>query len=94
MQWTGSIEAPREGSYFFRVNADDGARLWLDGRVVGEGLVPDRPNMVEVSVNLTAGRHPIRVDYFQRGGGKVLELWWTPPGGQHQVVPPSALWPE
>ena len=94
VQWTGSIEAPREGSYFFRVSADDGVRLWLDGRVVGEGLVPDQPNMVEVSVELTAGRHPIRVDYFQRGGGKMLELWWTPPGGKHQVVPPSVLWPE
>ena len=23
-----------------------------------------------------------------------LELWWTPLGGKHQGVPPSALWPE
>jgi len=93
-QWTGSIEVPRDGGYFFRVHADDGVRLWLDGRIVGESVKPDTVNLVEVSVNLTAGRHPIQLDYFQRGGGKALELWWTPPGGKHQVVPPSALWPE
>jgi hypothetical protein len=93
-QWTGSIEVPHEGSALFRVHADDGVRLWLDGRVVGESLNPDTVNLVEASVHLSAGRHPIQVDYFQRGGGKALELWWTPPGGRHQVVPPSALWPE
>jgi len=92
--WSGSIEAPLEGSYLFRVHADDGVRLWLDGQVAGEGLNPDNVNMAEGSVHLTAGRHSIQVDYFQRGGGKALEMWWTPPDGKHQVVPPSALSPE
>jgi len=93
-RWTGSIDAPSDGTYSFTVEADDGARLWLDGRVAGESLEPDTANLVETSVYLTDGRHPIQVDYFQRGGAKALELWWTPPGGKRQVVPPSALWPE
>ena len=93
-RWSGSIEAPHDGTYLFRVHADDGVRLWLDGEVVGEGLNPDNVNMAECSVHLSAGRHAIQVDYFQRGGGKALEMWWTVPGGKHQVVPPSALWPE
>ena len=92
--WSGSIEVPSDGSYLFRVHADDGVRLWLDGQVAGEGLNPDNVNMAETSVHLSAGRHAIQVDYFQRGGGKALEMWWTPPGGKHQVVPPSALWSE
>jgi hypothetical protein len=93
-EFSGSIKAPQTGQYLFRVHADDGVRLWLDGEVAGEGLNPDNVNMAEVNIHLTAGWHAIRVDYFQRGGGKALELWWTPPGGKHQVVPPAALSPE
>jgi hypothetical protein len=93
-RWSGSIDVPSEGFYLFRVHADDGVRMWLDGELVGEGMNPDTVNMAEVDIHLTAGRHAIQIDYFQRGGGKALELWWTVPGGKHQVVPPAALRPE
>ncbi|WP_423225718.1 PA14 domain-containing protein [Candidatus Amarolinea aalborgensis] len=91
--FSGELEAPVDGSYFFSVNGDDGVRLWLDGKVVGEALQPDTANEFNATVSLTAGRHAIRVDHFQRGGGKALELWWQPPNGPRQVVPPSVLWP-
>ena len=89
--FSGELEAPVDGSYFFSVNGDDGVRLWLDGKVVGEALQPDTANEFNATVSLTAGRHAIRVDHFQRGGGKALELWWQPPNGPRQVVPPSVL---
>lgn len=91
--FSGELEAPVDGSYFFTVNGDDGVRLWLDGKVVGEAMQPDTANEFNATVSLTAGRHAIRVDHFQRGGGKALELWWQPPNGPRQVVPPRVLWP-
>ena len=54
--------------------ADDGVRFTLDGQLVGESLNPDTVNMVSSTLNLTAGSHPIRLDYFQRGGGKAFEF--------------------
>lgn len=92
--FTGYLDAPVDGTYAFSVNGDDGVRLWLDGQVVGESLRPDTANQIDVMAPLTAGRHAIRVDHFQRGGGKALELWWQPPGGPRQVVPPHVLTPD
>ncbi len=92
-RFEGEIEAPVDGSYFFSVNADDGLRVWIDGQLIGEGVNPAGVNIVEASMPLAAGRHAIRIDYYQEGGGKALELWWAPPGQPRQVVPPSVLYP-
>jgi hypothetical protein len=93
VRWTGTLAAPASGTYRFQLNADDGVRLWLDGELVGESVVPDNVNLIDVQAQLSAGAHAIRIDYFQRGGGKALELWWQPPGGTLQPVPPGVLTP-
>ena len=89
--WTGDLLVPTEGDYPFRLEADDGVRLTVDGQVAGESLQPDRPNTVDVTLHLTAGPHPIRIDYFQRGGGKAMAFYWTPPGQPTQPVGPKHL---
>lgn len=93
VRWTGTLTAPVDGLYRFQLNADDGVRLWLDDQLVGESVVPDNVNLIDVQTQLSAGPHSIRIDYFQRGGGKALELWWQPPGQALQPVPPGALTP-
>ncbi len=93
VRWTGTLTAPASGLYRFQLNADDGVRLWLDGELAGESVVPDNVNMIDVQRELSAGPHAIRIDYFQRGGGKALELWWQPPGEALQPVPPGVLTP-
>ncbi len=92
-RWTGQLAAPVDGVYRFQINADDGVRLWLDGELLGESVNPDNVNLIDVQTQLSAGQHSIRIDYFQRGGGKALELWWQPPGQPLRPVPPSALRP-
>jgi hypothetical protein len=93
VRWTGTLAAPVDGVYRFQLNADDGVRLWLDGQLVGESVAPDNVNLIDVQTQLSAGPHAIRIDYFQRGGGKALELWWQPPGAALQPVPPAVLTP-
>ncbi len=91
--WTGELLAPADGLYAFQLDADDGVRLTVDGQMLGESLNPDTVNMVAATTNLTAGPHPIRIDYFQRGGGKALEFFWQPPGQPMQPVAPQSLRP-
>jgi hypothetical protein len=92
-RFTGTLKIQQAGSYDFQVEADDGARLYLDGKVLGEGLIPNRPNRFDASVNLEPGDHPIQLDYVQFGGGSALRLMWRHGDGTFEPVPPSALVP-
>jgi hypothetical protein len=92
-RFTGALHIVDGGSYQFRVEADDGARLTIDGSTLGEGLTAGQPNTIEASMDLTAGDHPIQVDYFQQGGGSALRLFWRRPNGNWEPVPPDALIP-
>ena len=91
--WTGSLLVPSDGSYTFQLDADDGVRFWLDDRLVAESLNPDAVNQISAVVDLTTGPHTIRIDYFQRGGGKSIEFYWAPPGQPLQPVAPAYLQP-
>ncbi|NOZ73224.1 MAG: hypothetical protein GXP38_15180, partial [Chloroflexi bacterium] len=91
--WTGSLLVPSDGEYRLHLNADDGVRLWLDGQIIAESLTPDTVNQIASVVQLSRGAHAIRIDYFQRGGGKALEFFWQPPAQPLQPVAPAYLRP-
>jgi hypothetical protein len=92
-RYTGLLQITQEGAYLFRVEADDGARLVLDGEVIGEGLTPNQPNTFEAVVDLMPGQHAIQVDYFQQGGGSALRLFWAHAQEPLAPVPPDVLTP-
>jgi hypothetical protein len=93
IRFLGSLQAPTTGRYGFRMEADDAATLWIDGKRVTEDAVarplPERP----AAVHLDRGRHEMRIDYIQYGGGGELRVWWRPPGGAEGLIPPGALDP-
>jgi hypothetical protein len=92
-RFTGDLVIHQPGIYRLRIEADDGARLTVDGQVLGEGLIAGQPNGFEATIELVAGNHPIQIDYFQQGGGSTLQFLWAF-GDQPLVpVPPSALIP-
>ena len=45
-------------------------------------------------IYLQAGRHSIRVRYFDTGYGALLRLLWCPPGLPEMAVPPEVLLPD
>jgi hypothetical protein len=92
-RYNGSLKIAEPGTYTFKVEADDGARLVIDDQVIGEGVIAGQPNTFEASVDLSAGEHPIRVEYFQQGGGTALRLFWRLGEQPYTPVPPSAFIP-
>jgi len=43
------------------------------------------------SIRLAAGKHPIRVTYFDAGGGRMLQVLYEEPNLPRQEIPASAL---
>ena len=80
------------GTYAFRLRSDDGSELLID-----DALVIDHDGLhgaedMDGSVELTAGMHALRVNYFEAGGGQELRLSWRKPGdSDFSVVPNTAL---
>ncbi len=65
IDYTGSFWIGNPGKYRFALLSDDGSRLYIDGRRVidNDGV---HPVIVKYAiVKLIAGRHRIRVSYFQ-----------------------------
>ena len=92
-RYNGTLKITEPGSYTFRVEADDGARLIIDSHVIGEGVTPGQPNNFDTVVDLEAGEHPIRIEYFQQGGGSALRVFWRFGDQPFTPIPPSVLTP-
>ncbi len=84
--WEGDFMAPADGEYVFNLDADDGAKLILEGKIVAEvkGLGPmgEKNRMSQGKVVLKAGANPIRVEYFQGKGQQGIALGWKLAGAK------------
>ena len=93
-RWNGKIRIPRDGKYRFFLNSDDGSRLWINGNVVVDN--GGRHGMEEKSgeVELKAGDHDLKADFFedQHGGGCLFS--WSAPAIDKQIVPTEVLFHE
>lgn len=65
------------GTYRLSLTADDGVRLWIDGRLVIDQWREGGAVTHVVDVNVPEGNHAIRLDYFERYGGAVAQLSWA-----------------
>lgn len=76
----GFIDIPEDNTYLFAISSDDGSFLYLDGEQVIDNDGFHAVETKEAEVWLTKGLHPIRMTYFQAGGGKGVSLEWRMPG--------------
>jgi mono/diheme cytochrome c family protein len=79
MVWEGDLMVPEAGEYLFRIDADDGGRVILDGKTITEinGTGPmDGSRAKEGLAKLTAGTHKIRVEYFEFHGNDGIAVAW------------------
>lgn len=76
IRYTGKFLAPIKGNWRFRLNTDDGANLYIDGKKVLDidGVHTSRGDVA--NVDLEAGQHTLQLDYFQEKKGLVtLQLY-------------------
>ncbi len=92
VRWTGQIEAPTTDTYRFFLNADNGARLFVNGRqIINNFTRPTRGEKVG-AIGLRAGqRYDIRVEYFDNTGPASIDLSWANRSIRKQTISQANL---
>ena len=75
IRFRGELAIDTPGRYTFGLYADDGAKLYIDGRLVvdNDGVHPARGK--QGYITLTAGIYPVEIHYFQ-GPRQFIALQW------------------
>jgi hypothetical protein len=79
VRWSGRFgPVPVDGTYQFRTMADDGVRLWIDGKkLIDDWRNHVRPHANVATVNVKKGQTcAVRLEYYEAGGGARCRLAW------------------
>ena len=78
VRWEGDIQANYSEVYTFYITTDDGMRLWVNNQLIIDRFIDQAPTTHSATIALTAGQNaPIRLDYYENGGGAVARLEWS-----------------
>jgi hypothetical protein len=75
VRWQG----PRyfhSGCYRFHFFADDGVRLWVDGKLLVDAWQAGRDEQASPLTYLTTGYHNVLIEYFENAGEAEIRFWW------------------
>lgn len=89
--YDGEIKIEVAGRYTFDLASNDGSRLYIDGIVLIDFDGQHSFSTKSGAIKLTDGKHKIRLEYFQAGGGKGLELLYEGPGIEKQAISADML---
>ncbi|HYE99852.1 MAG TPA: PA14 domain-containing protein [Planctomycetota bacterium] len=93
VRWTGLVEPQHSETYTFHVRSDDGARLWIDGRLIIDRWVAQSATEWSGSIALVGGRrYALKLEYFEAGGDAVAQLRWSSPSTPKALIPTSRLY--
>nr|WP_288931054.1 alkaline phosphatase family protein [uncultured Allomuricauda sp.] len=86
------LEVQEAGKYTFFTNSDDGSKLYVNGTQIvdndGDHGVMERSG----SLKLAKGRHLVRVEFFNGGGGFHLDAKYKGPNVPKQIIPANHLY--
>ena len=92
-EWTGQVLAPETGTYTFATTSDDGVRVWVNGQQLINAWNDHVPRQDQGKITLQAGqKYDIKVDYYERTGGALMQLSWSTPSIAKQIIPKAYLY--
>jgi hypothetical protein len=74
-RWTRYIDFT-PGTYLFTATSDDGIRVWVDGTLIIDEWTIHAAQTHTAEINLGAGHHLVKVEYFEESGLAVVRLRW------------------
>ena len=93
--FAGKWQARGEQNMRFRIRADDGCRLYVDGRQIVnyEGIHAYGQEIVSRPVGLAAGWHTISLDYFEWGGEAGVKVEWATDSDRFRTLKTGQMLP-
>lgn len=96
INWEGWILPQYSEEYRFRIKADGGVRLWINGQLIIDDFVATkfalyRSGTVALEAGIPAA---IRIQYFDDKGAASMHLRWASISQPLEVVPQISLFPE
>ncbi len=94
VRWTGRVQPPVSGDYTFTIVADDGVRVWVDGRLLVDNWIDQAATCSSAPVTLAGGAlYDLKMEYYEHAGAATARLQWTYPGQTQAAIPQSQLYP-
>ena len=91
-RWNGQIESQFTETHTFHVNANDGARLWINGVLLIDQFESLLVSGASASIDLIAGRrYDIVFEYRENTGAASARLEWESASLSRAIVPTSQL---
>jgi GH43 family beta-xylosidase len=88
VRWLGQVQPQFSQEYTFYITSDDGARLWVDGRLLVDNWVNQLPTEKSGKITLEAGqKYDIRLDYYEFDQSSQAKLSWSSASQAKQVIP-------
>jgi Flp pilus assembly pilin Flp len=87
VRWNGNFDFPTSTLYAFTVTADDGIRLYVDNTLLLDYWIDQSGQTRVAGVNLSAGIHTVRLEYYQNLEAASVQMDWAP-----MVAPDAPLY--
>ena len=87
LEFTGSINIPATGTYTFSLISDDGSKLFIDDKTVVDNDGKHGEKEETGTIELTEGKHEIRIDYFDNINNETLRLRYSHNNSKATDVP-------
>jgi beta-glucosidase len=86
-RWTGFLNPTATGDYSIGAKADDGFRLWIDGKLIVEDWSNHSINTKLADIHLEKGhKYALKVEYFQGTGDAIARLVWSNDATQNPIA--------
>ena len=92
IHFRGKLAVDTPGTYMFELLSDDGAKLYINGKLIVDNDGVHGPLSRLARVTLTAGFHPVEIHYFQGPRNTIaLQWYYKPPNRSKRIVPPEVI---
>lgn len=75
VRWTKNASFYSD-NYAFCAMSDDGVRLYIDDQVVLDEWHPSNSVPYCTEINMDAGVHRVKAEYYEDGGNALIYVWW------------------